>query len=305
MNKTEEALLETIDELHSVPTGAYSLRRNGESTQRRSTANIIITPKQDKPGIDISVRPGTKNESMHIPVILTETGLHDLVYNDFEIGENADVVIVAGCGIHNCGDNDSEHNGIHRFHLCKGAHMKYVEKHYGEGDGNGKRILNPVTVIEMEEDSYCEMETVQIRGVDSTKRETTAVLGKGAKIVISEKLLTHGEQTAQSDMEIRLDGDSSSAQVISRTVGQDSSTQVFNPRVIGSAKCSAHVQCDSIIMGSAHIRSIPEIAANHPDAALVHEAAIGKIAGDQILKMMTLGLSEEEAEEEILKCFLK
>lgn len=305
MTKMEEALLETIDELHSVPTGAYSLRRNGESAQRRSSANIIITPKQDKPGIDIKVLPNTKKESVHIPVIVTETGLHDLVYNDFEIGENADVVIVAGCGIHNSGDSDSEHNGVHHFHLCKGAKMKYVEKHYGEGDGNGKRILNPVTIIDMDEVSYCEMETVQIRGVDSTKRETTAVLSKGAKIVVSEKLLTHGEQTAQSDMEIRLDGADSSAQVISRTVGQDNSTQVFNPRVIGTDKCSAHVQCDSIIMGNAHIRSIPEIAANHPDAALVHEAAIGKIAGDQILKMMTLGLSEEEAEEEILKCFLK
>lgn len=305
MNKMEEALLETIADLHSVPAGAYNLRQNGKGVERRSTANIIITPKQDKPGIDIFIRPGTKNESVHIPVIVTQTGIHDLVYNDFEIGENADVVIVAGCGIHNGGSADSEHNGIHHFHLGKGAHVKYVEKHYGEGDGQGKRILNPVTIVDMEEDSYCEMETVQIRGVDSTKRETRAVLGKGAKIVLSEKLLTHGTQHAQSDMEIRLEGEDSSAQVISRTVGQEKSTQVFNPRVIGSAKCTAHVQCDSIIMGSAHIRSIPEIAANHPDAALVHEAAIGKIAGDQILKMMTLGLSEEDAEAEILKCFLK
>lgn len=305
MNKIDENLLEAVADLHDVPAGAYNLRKNGEGAGRRSTENIIITPKADKPGIDIYIKPGTKNESLHIPVIVTETGLHDLVYNDFEIGENADVVIVAGCGIHNSGDQDSEHNGIHRFHLQKGARLKYVEKHYGEGDGNGKRILNPVTVVEMEEGSYCEMETVQIRGVDSTRRDMDAVLGKDAKIVISEKLLTHGAQHAESNMEIRMKGEGSSAQVISRTVGQDTSTQVFNPRVIGEAPCTAHVQCDSILMGNAHIRSIPEIAANHPDAVLVHEAAIGKIAGDQILKMMTLGLTEQEAEEEILKCFLK
>lgn len=305
MDKIEKGLLEAVADLHDVPAGAYNLRKNGAGAERRSTENIIITPKADKPGIDIFIKPGTKNESLHIPVIVTETGLHDLVYNDFEIGENADVVIVAGCGIHNCGDQDSEHNGIHRFHLQKGARIKYVEKHYGEGDGNGKRILNPVTIVEMEEGSYCEMETVQIRGVDSTHRDTTAILAKDAKIVISEKLLTHGSQRAESDMEIRLQGEGASAQIISRTVGQDTSTQVFNPRVIGEAPCTAHVQCDSILMGSAHIRSIPEIAADHPDAVLVHEAAIGKIAGDQILKMMTLGLTEQEAEEEILKCFLK
>ena len=305
MNKIDEGLLEAVADLHGVPAGAYNLRKNGEGAERRSTENIIITPKTDKPGIDIFIKPGTKNESLHIPVIVTETGLHDLVYNDFEIGENADVVIVAGCGIHNSGDQDSEHNGIHRFHLQKGAKIKYVEKHYGEGDGNGKRILNPVTIVEMEEGSYCEMETVQIRGVDSTRRDTNALLGKDAKIVISEKLLTHGAQHAESNMEIRMQGEGSSAQVISRTVGQDTSVQIFNPRVIGEAPCTAHIQCDSILMGNAHIRSIPEIAADHPDAVLVHEAAIGKIAGDQILKMMTLGLTEQEAEEEILKCFLK
>ncbi len=305
MNKIDEGLLEAVADLHGIPAGAYNLRKNGEGAERRSTENIIITPKTDKPGIDIFIKPGTKNESLHIPVIVTETGLHDLVYNDFEIGENADVVIVAGCGIHNSGDQDSEHNGIHRFHLQKGAKIKYVEKHYGEGDGNGKRILNPVTIVEMEEGSYCEMETVQIRGVDSTRRDTNAILGKDAKIVISEKLLTHGAQHAESNMEIRMQGEGSSAQVISRTVGQDTSVQVFNPRVIGEAPCTAHIQCDSILMGNAHIRSIPEIAADHPDAVLVHEAAIGKIAGDQILKMMTLGLTEQEAEEEILKCFLK
>ena len=305
MNKIDEGLLEAVADLHGVPAGAYNLRKNGEGAERRSTENIIITPKTDKPGIDIFIKPGTKNESLHIPVIVTETGLHDLVYNDFEIGENADVVIVAGCGIHNSGDQDSEHSGIHRFHLQKGAKIKYVEKHYGEGDGNGKRILNPVTIVEMEEGSYCEMETVQIRGVDSTLRDTNALLGKDAKIVISEKLLTHGAQHAESNMEIRMQGEGSSAQVISRTVGQDTSVQIFNPRVIGEAPCTAHIQCDSILMGNAHIRSIPEIAADHPDAVLVHEAAIGKIAGDQILKMMTLGLTEQEAEEEILKCFLK
>ena len=305
MNKVDKRMLEAVADLHEIPQGAFSLRKNGESAERRSSANIIIEPKKDKPGIDITVKAGTKNESVHIPVIITEAGVNDLVYNDFYIEEDADVLIVAGCGIHNSGDQSSEHDGIHRFHIGKNAHIKYVEKHYGEGDGNGDRILNPTTEIFMDENSFCEMESVQIKGVDSTKRDTFAKLEAGARLVILEKLMTHGNQVAHSDMVIELNGEDASSQIISRSVAKDNSEQVFYPRAVGNAKCKAHVQCDSIIMGNAHIRSIPEIAANHCEANIVHEAAIGRINNDQLLKLQTLGKTEEEAEEIIINCFLK
>ena len=305
MNKTELHMLEAVADLHGVPQGAYSIRKNGEGVERRSSENIIIEPKTDKPGIDITVKPGTKNESVHIPVIITQAGVEDLVYNDFYIGDDADVLIVAGCGIHNSGDKASEHDGIHRFHIGKNAKIRYVEKHYGEGEGTGERILNPVTEVFMDENSFCEMETVQIRGVDSTKRDTTAKLQAGARLVILEKLMTHGKQVAHSDMVIELNGEGASSQIISRSVAKDESEQVFYPRAVGNASCRAHVQCDSIIMGNAHIRSIPEIAANHWDANIVHEAAIGRINNDQLLKLQTLGKTEEEAEEIIINCFLK
>lgn len=305
MNSTDKHMLEAIADLHEIPQGAFSLRKNGESAERRSSANIIIEPKKDKPGIDITVKAGTKNESVHIPVIITEAGVNDLVYNDFYIGEDADVLIVAGCGIHNSGDQSSEHDGIHRFHIGKNARIKYVEKHYGEGDGKGERILNPTTEVYMDENSFCEMEMVQIKGVDSTKRDTVAKLGAGARLVILEKLMTHGNQVAHSNMVVELNGEDSSSQIISRSVAKDGSEQVFYPRAIGNAKCRAHVQCDSIIMDNAHIRSIPEIAANHCEANIVHEAAIGRINNDQLLKLQTLGKTEEEAEEIIINCFLR
>lgn len=305
LSKTDNNILETIADLHGTPQGAYNIRKNGQGVARVSTENITISPKEDKPGIDIYIKPGTKNESVHIPVILTETGMSDLVYNDFYIGEGADVLIVAGCGIHNDGSATSEHDGIHTFHIGKNAHIRYVEKHYGEGDGTGQRILNPQTIVEMEEDSLCEMEMVQIKGVDSTKRETWANLKDGAKMIMTEKLMTHGEQYAESNMEFNLNGAGSSAQVISRSVAKGNSSQVFYPRVVGNAPCRAHVQCDSIIMDNAKVRSIPEIAANHTEAQLVHEAAIGRIAGDQIIKLMTFGLTEEEAENVIIQGFLK
>lgn len=304
MNNVDRKMLEAVADLHEIPQGAFSLRKNGESAERRSSANIIIEPKKDKPGIDITVKAGTKNESVHIPVIITEAGVNDLVYNDFYIEEDADVLIVAGCGIHNSGDQSSEHDGIHRFHIGKNAHIKYVEKHYGEGDGKGDRILNPTTEIFMAENSFCEMESVQIKGVDSTKRDTFAKLEAGARLVILEKLMTHGNQIAHSDMVIELNGEDASSQIISRSVAKDNSEQVFYPRAVGNAKCKAHVQCDSIIMGNAHIRSIPEIAANHCEANIVHEAAIGRINNDQLLKLQTLGKTEEEAEEIIINCFL-
>lgn len=306
MNKTDYNLLESIADMHGIPTaGAYNIRKNGQGVERHSTENITIEPKKDKPGIDIIVKPGTKGERVHIPVIVTETGVDDVVYNDFYIGDWADVDIVAGCGIHNCGSEKSEHDGIHTFHIGKHARVRYVEKHYGEGEGTGERVLNPTTVVEMDENSYCEMEMVQIKGVDSTQRDTTASLKAGAKLVINEKLMTHGKQYARSDVVINLDGEDASAQIISRSVAKDESEQIFYPRAVGNAPCRAHVQCDSIIMDNAKIRSIPEIAANHALAQIVHEAAIGRINNDQLIKLQTFGMTQEEAEEVIIQGFLK
>ena len=304
-NKIDKDLLSAVADLHEVPMGAYNIRKNGEGMVRQSTKNIIIEPKKDKPGIDIIVRAGTKNESVHIPVIVTESGVNDVTYNDFYIEEDCDVLIVAGCGIHNSGSQKSEHDGIHTFHIGKNARVKYVEKHYGQGEGTGERVLNPTTEIEMDENSYCEMETVQIKGVDSTLRETNARLKAGAKLLMMEKLMTHGKQVAHSNMVINLDGKDASAQIISRSVAKEESEQVFYPRAVGNAACRAHVQCDSIIMDNARIRSIPEIAANHYDAQIVHEAAIGRINNDQLIKLQTFGMSEEEAEEIIIQGFLK
>jgi len=305
MDKTDRELLTQVAGLHEVPKGAYNIRKNSESAGRNSTANIQIISKEDKPGIDIKIAPGTKNESVHIPVIITETGINEMVYNDFYIGEDSDVLIVAGCGIHNAGDEESRHDGIHRFFVGKNAKVRYVEKHYGDGDGNGKRVMNPATELTMEENSICEMEMVQIKGVDSTVRTMTADMGKNAKLTVTERLMTHGEQIARSDMVINLNGEGSSAQIVSRSVGKDRSEQVFNPVAVGNNGCRAHIQCDSIIMGDAKIRSIPEIAANHRDAQIVHEAAIGRINGDQLLKLQTLGLTAEEAENVIIDGFLK
>lgn len=306
MDELLSGLLKNIADMDDIPTvGAYNIRRDGEGMVRRSTETVEITPKTDKPGIDIRVSPYAKADKVHIPVVITKPGVNDLVYNDFFIGEGAEVEIVAGCGIHNSGCETSEHDGIHRFFIGKNAKLRYVEKHYGEGDGTGGRILNPTTVVEMGENSVCEMEMVQIRGVDSTKRETTAKLEKGAKLTVVERLMTHGDQVAHSNMEVRLDGEGASAQIISRSVAKDSSEQVFYPRAVGNAPCHAHVQCDSIIMDGAHIRSIPEIAANHCDAQIVHEAAIGRINNDQLIKLCTLGLSEAEAEAIIIEGFLK
>ncbi|MBQ6266189.1 MAG: SufD family Fe-S cluster assembly protein [Clostridia bacterium] len=305
MDRIDTQLLETIADLHEIPAGAYNIRKNGAGLSRRSTANIEIVPKTDKPGIDIIVAPGTKNESVHIPVILTETGLNDLVYNDFYIGEDADVLIVAGCGIHNAGDSDSQHDGIHTFHIGKNAHIRYIEKHYGEGDGKGGRILNPVTVVEQAEGAVCEMEMVQVRGVDSTVRTTTAELAADAKLIVTERLMTHGTQEARSDIEVRLNGNGASSQIVSRSVARDSSKQIFHPNAVGNAECRAHVQCDSIIMDDATVSSIPAITANCADAQIIHEAAIGRINNDQLIKLMTFGMTEEEAENVIIEGFLK
>ena len=284
--------------------GAVNIRKDGHLAARQNSDNIVITTKEDLPGIDINVAPGTKGEQVHIPVVLTESGLNDKVYNDFYIGEGADVYIVAGCGIHNDGCETSEHDGIHRFFLGKGSRVVYLEKHYGEGEGTGGRILNPVTEVHMDDGSTMEMVTVQIKGVSSTVRDTNCYMAANCKLTLTEKLMTTGTQEATSNMLVEMNGEGSSVQVISRSVAQDDSVQIFNPLVVGKAACRGHVQCDAIIMGNAKVRAIPGIEADSEDAQLVHEAAIGKIAGDQIVKLMTLGLSEEEAEEQILEDFL-
>lgn len=305
MDQIQKRILEEVADLHEVPEGAYNIRANGVSAARNTTANIDIISKEDGSGIDIRIQPGTRHESVHIPVVLSESGLKEVVYNDFYIGEDSDVVIVAGCGIHNCGNQDSQHDGVHRFYVGKNAKIKYVEKHYGEGDGNGKRILNPGTEVYMEEGSTMEMEMVQIKGVDSTRRTTIAELAAGAKMIVRERLLTHGSQYAESGYTVKLNGDDSSADVVSRSVAKDDSFQRFDSQIIGNARCMGHTECDAIIMGNAKIQAIPELEANNIDAALIHEAAIGKIAGDQIIKLMTLGLTEEEAEAQIVNGFLK
>lgn len=301
----QKQLLAEIADLHKVPEGAYNIRANGVSAGRNSTANIEITSKEDKPGIDIRIRPGTKNESVHIPVVLSESGLKDVVYNDFFVGDDSDVVIVAGCGINNCGNQDSDHDGVHRFFVGKNAHVKYVEKHYGEGEGSGKRILNPTTEVNLGEGSTMEMEMVQIKGVDSTIRTTLAKLDKKARLVVHERLMTHGIQSAESSYTIELNGDGSSADVVSRSVAREKSRQHYCSRLVGNAACSGHTECDAIIMDTATVLAVPELEANNIDAALIHEAAIGKIAGDQIIKLMTLGLTEAEAEEQIVNGFLR
>lgn len=306
MADMEKDLLKTIADISGfMPGSAFNLRKNGAGVERHSTQNVKIVTKQDKPGIDIIVAPHTNGEQVHIPVIVTDSGIHDMVYNDFYIGEYANVEIIAGCGIHNDGCNPSQHDGIHTFHIGKHASITYTEKHYGEGDGSGKRILNPTTVINMEEDSFAQMDMSQIKGVDSTVRKTEATLGINAKLVINEKLMTHGTQTAHSDVTVQLNGEDAVLQIISRSVGKDDSIQVFHPIAIGNTKSRAHIQCDSILMGHAKISSIPEIAANHVDAQIIHEAAIGKINSDQLIKLQTFGLSEEEAEHVIVEGFLK
>lgn len=304
LSPIDDSLLAEIAGIHGMPKGAFNIRKDGQLVERHSSANIEIATKTDNPGIDIHIAPGTKGETVYIPVIVTQSGLKDVVYNSFYIGEDCDVTIIAGCGIHNESHEASEHDGIHTFHCGKNSSVKYVEKHYGQGKGTGERILNPVTNVILDENAHCEMELSQLRGVTSTVRDTFAELGAGSKLVLLEKLLTHDDQIATSNMKVELKGDGSSVQVISRSVAQDNSKQIFNPLVIGEAACRGHVQCDAIIMGKARVSAIPGIEAANEDALLVHEAAIGKIAGDQIIKLMTLGLSEEEAEQEILEDFL-
>ncbi len=305
MDAIEKNLLHEIAELDSLPVGAYNIRSNGKSSERNTTANIDIVTKTDKPGIDIIIKAGTKNESVHIPVVISEAGLKENVYNDFFIGEDADVTIVAGCGIHNCGGEDSEHDGIHSFFVGKNAKVRYVEKHYGEGEGRGKRLMNPTTVVELAEGAHMEMETTQISGIDDTLRKTTATLAAGASLVVHEKVMTTGEQNSVSDFTADLNGEGCSCDIVSRTVAKDRSRQEFKSVLNGNAPCAGHTECDSIIMDNARVIACPQLTASVVDASLIHEAAIGKIAGEQLIKLMTLGLDERQAEEQIISGFLK
>ena len=301
----QERLLSEVADLHEIPSGAYNIRENGETAKRNTTANIDIVTKKEENGIDIRIKSGTKNESVHIPVVISKSGIDETVYNDFYIGDDCDIVIVAGCGIHNSGDFDSKHNGLHRFYVGKNSKIKYVEKHYGEGDGNGKRIMNPGTEVYIDENSCVEMEMVQIKGVDSTVRKTTAQLKAGAKLIVRERLMTHGNQTAISDYVTKLQGDGSAVDIVSRSVAKDESYQKFDSKIIGNCACNGHTECDAIIMDNAKVVAVPALEANSIDAMLVHEAAIGKIAGEQLIKLMSLGLTEAEAEEQIIGGFLK
>lgn len=305
MNEITKQLLEQVADLHTIPTGAYNIRKDGSGYMRNTTKNIDIITKTEQSGIDIRIKAGTKNESVHIPVVISQTGLQEIVYNDFFIGEDSDVTIIAGCGIHNNGDQEAKHDGVHRFYLEKNAKVRYVEKHVGEGDGIGERVMNPTTEVYMKKGSYMEMEMTQLKGVDSTERMTIAKLDADAKLVVREKLLTHGKQNAISAFDVTLDGENSGAHIVSRSVAKDDSTQRFISKVEGNESCTAHTECDAIIMDRAKISAVPEITANHMDASLIHEAAIGKIAGEQIIKLMTLGLTQEEAEEKIVNGFLK
>ncbi len=305
MNDITKKLLGMVSDLFGTPDGAYNIREDGECAGRQSSENVAILSKTDKPGIDIRVRPGTKGETVYIPACVTHSKVDDLVYNDFFIGENADVTIVAGCGVHTDGEEDAQHNGIHRFFIGKNARVVYLEKHIGIGEGTGRRIINPQTYAELDEGACMEMDTTQIKGVDSTNRLTRALCKKDARLIVREKLMTHGTQAAETSFEVDLNGENSGADLISRSVARDHSRQVFRSRINGNVSCTGHSECDAIIMDSASVSAIPELTANHVDAALIHEAAIGKIAGEQLIKLMTLGLTEQEAEARIIEGFLK
>lgn len=304
IDEVTESVLEKIDSEGFKQEGAYNLRYNGSSLCHGNTRHITIKRKEDKQGIDVYISGETKGERVHIPVVVTVSGMTDQVCNDFYIEDGAQVTIIAGCGIHNSGCNDSRHDGIHTFHVGRNANVRYEEKHYGEGEGTGARILNPVTKILMEAHSVFTLDTAQIKGVDSTKRETEVVMGEDAKLFVVEKLMTHDGQNAVSGMNVYLNGAGSSAQITSRSVARGESKQVFHPRAVGNALCHAHIQCDSIIMDQAQVCSIPEIDAKHVDAAIIHEAAIGRINNEQLVKLNTFGLNGEEAEAVIIENFL-
>ena len=305
MDEMQKHLLKEVAALDALPVGAYNIRSNGKSAARNTTAEIDIVTKEDKQGIDVIIKPGTKNKSVHIPVIISQTGLKELVYNDFFVGEDCDVTIIAGCGISNCGGGDSEHDGVHSFFVGKNAKVRYIEKHYGEGTGRGKRLMNPSTVVELGENSTMEMETSQIGGIDDTVRITRAKLEENASLIVHDKILTEGDQKAKAELAVQLNGDGSTCDMISRGVARGQSRQEVVISIDGNAACSGHAECDSIIMEKGVIVATPRLTATNVDAALIHEAAIGKIAGEQLTKLMTMGLDEKEAEEMIIRGFLQ
>lgn len=304
MERLDEELLETIADLHGVPEGSFNIRKNGKLLARNTNTDIEIVSKTDKDGIDIIVKPGVKGKSVHIPVLLTVGDFHDLVYNDFYIGDNADVTIIAGCGIHNDTCGDSVHDGIHTFYLGKNAKVRYIEKHYANGTGEGKKQFMPVTKIYLKERSAFTMESTQLGGVTYTDRKTFATVGKDAQLIVKEKILTDGSEKAITNFKVNLRGKNSRADIVSRSVARGSSVQDFRSNMIGNNECFGHVECDGIVLDSARIISVPKIDAVSPEASLVHEAAVGKIAGEQLLKLMSLGLTEQEAEDAVIKGFL-
>lgn len=304
LSNLDKKMLESVVDLQKIPQGAFSLRKNGEGTQIQSSENITIRKKEDKPGIDVIIKEGTVNENVYVPVIVSQAGVKDMAYNTFEIKENSDITIFSGCGIHNNGDESSQHDGIHEIFVRKNAKMKYIEKHFADGLGNGKRMFNPITKVEVFEGGTAELDMTQIKGVDSTERKTEITLHKNAKLIIKERLLTNADQFAKSDIKVKMIGENASSQIISKSVAQDNSIQDFEMEIIANAKSRGHIQCDSIIMGNAKVSSIPKINARNSEAELIHEAAIGRIENDQITKLLTIGISETEAEEIIIKGFL-
>ena len=304
IDQITQGVLKVINDGNFKQEGAFNLRYNGQPLCHGDSEHVKIKRKTDKNGIDVYIDGNAKGERVQIPVVMTVSGMTDVVYNDFHIADGADVVIVAGCGIHNAGCDSTRHDGIHSFHVGKGCNVRYEEKHYGEGEGTGEKILNPVTKIYVGEDSVFTLDTAQIKGVDSSVRETDIQMAAGAKLYVTERLMTHDKQTAVSNMEIQMHGEGSSAKIASRSVAKGESVQTFHPTAIGNSACHAHVQCDSIIMDQARVCSIPEIDARHIDAAIIHEAAIGRINNDQLIKLRTLGMTEEEAEAVIVDAFL-
>ena len=306
LNEIQAEILRQVADMAALPeTGAVNLRSDGARAFHRDSEHVHIVSKTDKPGIDIHVDPGTKGETVYIPACVTHAGVDDLVYNDFYVGEDADVIIEAGCGVHSEGEEEARHNGIHRFLLAKGAHVLYKEKHIATGDGKGDKVIDPVTDIELAEDACLEMDTVQLGGVSRTTRKTRAVLQKNARLLVRERIMTGGDEFARTDFVVRLEGEGSAADLVSRSVARGHSRQEFASTIRGNAPCTGHSECDAILAENGTVLAMPGLEAGHVDAALIHEAAIGKIAGEQLLKLCTLGLTPEQAEEKIIQGFLK
>ena len=298
MNKITEMLLKILTGFKEEFVGAYNIRENGRCAARQSSPNIRIAVKTDEPGLDIHIDSRACGVTVYIPACVTQGGVDDLVYNDFYVDAGADVTIVAGCGVHTDGAEDAAHNGIHRFFLENGSRVIYREKHVGTGNGSGLKRIDPVTFAVLGPGSALEMDTVQLGGVDRTVRTTSA------RLTIRERIQTDGRDTARTDFTVSMDGDGSAVNLISRSVARGSSRQTYRSKLIGNCRCSGHSECDAILMDRGRVDAFPELIAGCRDASLIHEAAIGRIAGEQIVKLRTLGLSEGEAERRIIEGFL-